>query len=82
MAHWILKPLGVGATAMLAGIVRLVQNAQATKLPVQKYLGYGDPYLCAHDFADCIGTNVFGLAGSGAGRAGVNVGDHSCRSVF
>jgi Cu+-exporting ATPase len=28
----------VGATALLAGIVRLVQDAQATKLPVQKHL--------------------------------------------
>jgi heavy metal translocating P-type ATPase len=33
-----IKTTGVGATAMLAGIVRLVQDAQATKLPVQKYL--------------------------------------------
>ena len=33
-----IKTTGVGATAMLAGIVRLVQNAQASKLPVQKYL--------------------------------------------
>ncbi len=33
-----IKTTGVGATAMLAGIVRLVQDAQATKLPVQKHL--------------------------------------------
>lgn len=33
-----IKTTGVGATAMLAGIVRLVQEAQATKLPVQKHL--------------------------------------------
>jgi heavy metal translocating P-type ATPase len=33
-----LKTTGVGSTAMLAGIVRLVQDAQATKLPVQKHL--------------------------------------------
>ena len=33
-----IKTTGVGATAMLAGIVCLVQDAQATKLPVQKHL--------------------------------------------
>jgi Cu+-exporting ATPase len=38
MAHWISKAMGVGDNAMLAGIVRLVQDAQATKLPVQKHL--------------------------------------------
>ena len=33
-----IKTTGVGATAMLASIVRLVQDVQATKLPVQKHL--------------------------------------------
>jgi heavy metal translocating P-type ATPase len=33
-----IKAMGVGDNAMLAGIVRLVQDAQATKLPVQKHL--------------------------------------------